>query len=179
MGTVNIGIGHYHQVVFGAAKCLHTLTVQYTLLLNVTRDRRRTDEPDGLDVGIVEQPCRDAADLRALRRLIDIPVAADESIRLAADPGSVRLRDTADVAVLKAAPLGGVAATLAIAKTVMGADDATTLSVYDEMMPMFNIDGHFKPKALAVLSKSFVDMKTLDKEPDMTALINESFLPKK
>ena len=64
----------------------------------------------------VEQPCRDAADLRALRRLVDIPVAADESIRLAADPGSVRLRDTADVAVLKAAPLGGVAATLAIAE---------------------------------------------------------------
>ncbi len=69
-------------------------------------------------------------------------------------------------------------ATLAIAKTVMGSDDATTLSVYDEMMPMFNADGHFKPQALAVLSKSFVDMKTLPTEPDMRKLIDESFLPK-
>ena len=47
------------------------------------------------------------------------------------------------------------------------------------MMPMFNDDGHFKPKATAVLSRSFVDMKTLDKEPDMKALINETFLPAK
>jgi hypothetical protein len=46
-------------------------------------------------------------------------------------------------------------------------------------MPMFNDDGHFKPKALAVLSHSFVDMKTLPTEPDMTKLIDESFLPKK
>ena len=56
---------------------------------------------------------------------------------------------------------------------------AITAEIYDGMMPMFNDDGHFKPKATAVLSRSFVDMKTLDKEPDMTALINESFLPKK
>ncbi len=38
---------------------------------------------------------------------------------------------------------------------------------------MFNDDGHFKPKALAVLSRSFVDMKTLPAEPDMSKLINE------
>ena len=71
------------------------------------------------------------------------------------------------------------AATLAIAKTVMGADEPTSGRIYDEMMPMFNDDGHFKPKALAVLSRSFVDMKTLPEEPDMRKLINESFLPKR
>ena len=71
------------------------------------------------------------------------------------------------------------AKTVEIAKEVMGTDEPTTIAIYDGMMPMFNDDGHFKPKATAVLSRSFVDMKTLDKEPDMTALINESFLPKK
>ena len=51
--------------------------------------------------------------------------------------------------------------------------------VLDAMMPMFNDDGHFKPAALAVLSRSFVDMKTLPSEPDMSKLIDESFLRKK
>jgi ABC-type nitrate/sulfonate/bicarbonate transport system substrate-binding protein len=69
--------------------------------------------------------------------------------------------------------------TVEIAKDVMGTDAKLAGSIYDEMMPMFNNDGHFKPKALAVLSHSFVDMKTLPAEPDMHKLINESFLPKK
>ena len=71
------------------------------------------------------------------------------------------------------------AKTMEIAGEVMGTDPAITAEIYDGMMPMFNDDGHFKPKATAVLSRSFVDMKTLDKEPDMKTLVNESFLPKK
>ena len=71
------------------------------------------------------------------------------------------------------------AKTLEIAGEVMGTDAKITAQIYDEMMPMFNDDGHFKPRATAVLSRSFVDMKTLDKEPDMKTLVNESFLPKK
>ena len=70
------------------------------------------------------------------------------------------------------------AGTVAIAKDVMGTDEPTTASIYDAMMPMFNDDGHFKPKALAVLSRSYVDMKTLPEEPDMRKLIDERFLPK-
>jgi ABC-type nitrate/sulfonate/bicarbonate transport system substrate-binding protein len=66
--------------------------------------------------------------------------------------------------------------TVSIAKDVMGTDAKLAASIYDEMMPMFNDDGHFKPKALAVLSRSFVDMKMLPEEPDMHRLINESFL---
>ena len=68
--------------------------------------------------------------------------------------------------------------TVEIAKDVMGTDAKLAGGIYDEMMPMFNNDGHFKPNALAVLSHSFVDMKTLPAEPDMRKLINESFLPK-
>jgi ABC-type nitrate/sulfonate/bicarbonate transport system substrate-binding protein len=70
------------------------------------------------------------------------------------------------------------AATITIAKAVMGTDEQTAGRIYDEMMPMFNAGGHFKPQALAVLSRSFVDMKTLPREPDMRSLIDESFLPK-
>ena len=71
-----------------------------------------------------------------------------------------------------------MAKTVEIAQDVMGTDAPTAARIYDEMMPMFNADGHFKPKALAVLSRSFVDMKTLPTEPEMRSLINESFLPK-
>jgi NitT/TauT family transport system substrate-binding protein len=71
------------------------------------------------------------------------------------------------------------AKTLEIAQEVMQTDGPTTARIYDAMMPMFNDDGHFKPKALAVLSRSFVEMKTLPAEPDMKKLIDESFLPKK
>jgi NitT/TauT family transport system substrate-binding protein len=69
--------------------------------------------------------------------------------------------------------------TVEIAGEIMGTDAATTAEIYDAMMPMFNDDGHFKPAALAVLSRSFVDMKTLPAEPDVTKLIDESFLPSK
>jgi NitT/TauT family transport system substrate-binding protein len=70
------------------------------------------------------------------------------------------------------------AKTIEIARQVMDTDEPTTARIYDAMMPMFNDDGRFKPKALAVLSRSYVDMKTLPAEPDMLKLINESFLPK-
>jgi hypothetical protein len=50
--------------------------------------------------------------------------------------------------------------------------------IYDELMPMFSDTGKFEPKALAVLSRSFVEMKTLPAEPDMKTLYTEAFLPK-
>jgi NitT/TauT family transport system substrate-binding protein len=67
--------------------------------------------------------------------------------------------------------------TVAIAKEVMGTDEPTTNGIYTELMPMFSDTGRFDPKALAVLRKSFVEMKTLPEEPDMSTLINEAFLP--
>ncbi|HEY7665450.1 MAG TPA: ABC transporter substrate-binding protein [Xanthobacteraceae bacterium] len=68
-------------------------------------------------------------------------------------------------------------ATVAIAGEVMGTDAATTSAIYDELMPMFSDTGRFDPKALAVLRRSFVEMKTLPHEPDMSALYTEAFLP--
>ena len=71
------------------------------------------------------------------------------------------------------------AKSVAIAMQVMGTDEKTTSGIYDELMPMFTDDGHFDPKALAVLSRSFVEMKTLPSEPEMSKLYTEAFLPKK
>jgi ABC-type nitrate/sulfonate/bicarbonate transport system substrate-binding protein len=71
------------------------------------------------------------------------------------------------------------AETVAIAKEVMGTDEATTGGIYDELMPMFSDHGRFNAKALATLSRSFVEMKTLPQEPDMGKLYTEAFLPKK
>ena len=59
----------------------------------------------------------------------------------------------------------------------MGTDAETTGGIYDELMPMFSDTGRFDPKALAVLRKSFVEMKTLPQEPDMSTLYTEAFLP--
>lgn len=66
----------------------------------------------------VEQPCASVEDLAAVRRRVDVPIAADESIRRAADPFRVVELDAADVAVLKVAPLGGVHACLRIAEQI-------------------------------------------------------------
>jgi NitT/TauT family transport system substrate-binding protein len=71
------------------------------------------------------------------------------------------------------------AKSVAIAMQVTGTDEKTTSGIYDELMPMFSNDGRFDPKALAVLSRSFVEMKTLPDQPDMSKLYTEAFLPPK
>src|SRR5580698_5170731 len=63
-----------------------------------------------------EQPCATLDELAALRRRVEVPVAADESIRKAEDPLAVRAAGAADIVMLKAQPLGGVAAALRIAE---------------------------------------------------------------
>ena len=66
----------------------------------------------------LEQPCRTVSELAELRRRVDVPVAADESIRKATDPLHVVRAGAADIAVLKVAPLGGVRAMLDIAAQI-------------------------------------------------------------
>ncbi|WP_033442962.1 o-succinylbenzoate synthase [Saccharothrix sp. NRRL B-16314] len=64
----------------------------------------------------VEQPCRSIEELAAVRRRVDVRIAADESIRRAEDPLRVAVAGAADVAVIKVAPLGGVRRALAVAE---------------------------------------------------------------
>ncbi len=66
----------------------------------------------------MEQPCATVPELAELRRRVDVPIAADESIRKADDPLHVVREGAADIAVLKVAPLGGVAKLLDIAKQI-------------------------------------------------------------
>ncbi len=80
----------------------------------VTAIRALDKAADGLEY--VEQPCASLAELAAVRRRVDVRIAADESIRRAEDPLRVAVAEAADVAVLKCAPLGGVRRALAVAE---------------------------------------------------------------
>ena len=61
----------------------------------------------------VEQPCATIDETLVLRRALDIPIALDESVRF----GDPRAFEAADIVILKAAPLGGVAAALELARS--------------------------------------------------------------
>jgi O-succinylbenzoate synthase len=63
-----------------------------------------------------EQPCATLDELARLRRRVDIPIAADESIRKAEDPLKVRAAGAADIVMVKVQPLGGVRAALRVAE---------------------------------------------------------------
>ena len=69
------------------------------------------------DLEYVEQPCASIEELAELRRRVKylgIPIAADESVRKAADPIAVARAGAADIIVVKAQPLGGVRRALEI-----------------------------------------------------------------
>lgn len=69
------------------------------------------------DLEYIEQPCATVAELAELRtrvHYLDIPVAADESIRKSDDPLAVARSGAADVIVVKAQPLGGAVHALQI-----------------------------------------------------------------
>ncbi|PWB98009.1 o-succinylbenzoate synthase [Homoserinimonas hongtaonis] len=65
------------------------------------------------DLEYVEQPCATVAELAEIRSRVhymDVPIAADESVRKAADPLAVARAGAADLLVIKAQPLGGISA---------------------------------------------------------------------
>ena len=69
------------------------------------------------DLEYVEQPCSSVDELAELHRRIKylgIPIAADESVRKAADPIAVARAGAADIVVVKAQPLGGLRRALRI-----------------------------------------------------------------
>jgi len=50
---------------------------------------------------------------------------------------------------------------------------------YDKAMPMMSRDLRFRPKALEVLARSFVELEILPTAPDMKTLYTEEYLPQK
>lgn len=63
----------------------------------------------------VEQPVPAVHELAKVRRAVNVPIAADESIRRADDPYRVAEQRAADLIVCKVQPLGGVRACLRLA----------------------------------------------------------------
>lgn len=73
------------------------------------------------DLEYAEQPCATTEELAELRRSlarrgVQVPIAADESIRRSGDPERVVALEAADIAVLKVQPLGGVRRCLELAE---------------------------------------------------------------
>ena len=64
----------------------------------------------------VEQPVATLEEMAVLRRSVDVPLAADESVRTADDPLRVAGLEAADVVVLKVQPLGGIRRALDVAE---------------------------------------------------------------
>lgn len=63
-----------------------------------------------------EQPVAGLDEMKELRRRVDVPLAADESVR--SGSSAEALRESVDVVVLKVQPMGGVAASLAFAEAL-------------------------------------------------------------
>jgi ABC-type nitrate/sulfonate/bicarbonate transport system substrate-binding protein len=68
--------------------------------------------------------------------------------------------------------------TIDIAARVSDVPKSVASRNYQELMPIFNPTGRFNPKALDMLSRSFIELGLLPDAPDMSKLYTEAFLPK-
>jgi O-succinylbenzoate synthase len=68
------------------------------------------------DLEYVEQPVGTLAEMAELRKRVEVPLAADESVRTAEDPLRIAGLEAADIVVLKVQPLGGVRRALQVAE---------------------------------------------------------------
>jgi NitT/TauT family transport system substrate-binding protein len=70
--------------------------------------------------------------------------------------------------------------TVTFAQQNLGVSPEVAGRVYDKLLPagFFSRDGRFDLKILKSMSKSFVEMKLLDQESDLSQYVTEQFLPK-
>jgi O-succinylbenzoate synthase len=93
------------------------LRVDANALWNVDEAEHAIHALAPFDLEYVEQPCATVEELVEIRRrtkYMGIQIAADESVRKAADPLAVARAGAADLLVVKAQPLGGVHSALRI-----------------------------------------------------------------
>jgi NitT/TauT family transport system substrate-binding protein len=76
---------------------------------------------------------------------------------------------------------GHKAATVAFDQEALGVRASVAAKVYDELMPsnFFSSDGVIAPQTLAAMSKSFIDLKLLPEEVDLSRFVIDRFLPGK
>lgn len=65
-----------------------------------------------------------------------------------------------------------------VVRTVTGFDQDVEEHEFDTVMPMFSADGRFDKRALGVLARSLVEVGMVEREPDLSKLYTEEFLPK-
>ena len=68
--------------------------------------------------------------------------------------------------------------TVKIESKITNFDEEVMSREYDLVIGMYVKDCRFDAESLATLKSSFVELKLLDKEPDMTKLYTEAYLPK-
>jgi ABC-type nitrate/sulfonate/bicarbonate transport system substrate-binding protein len=73
------------------------------------------------------------------------------------------------------------AETVAFARDTLGVRDSVAAEVYDQLMPsnFFSTDGVIAPPTLAAMSKSFVELKLLPNEENLSRFVTDQFLPAK
>ncbi len=99
------------------------------------------------DLEYVEQPVKTLEEMVELKQRIDVPLAADELVRLRPDPLEVAAMGAADILVVKVQPLGGVARTLDIAAragipVVVSSALETSVEVRYRLAQMAKADGN-------------------------------------
>lgn len=73
------------------------------------------------------------------------------------------------------------AETVVFATEALGVRESVAAKVYDRLMAsnFFSADGVIDPKTLAAMSKSFVELKLLPQQQDLSAYVTDRFLPGK
>ena len=109
----------------------------------------------------VEQPCLTVDELAQVRRSVDVPIAADESIRRAEDPLEVARKEAADVVIIKVAPLGGVRSALRVArKSGLGVVVSSALETSVGLAAAAAVPGIPRAAGLATASLLVADVTT-------------------
>jgi O-succinylbenzoate synthase len=75
----------------------------------------RIERLAGFDLQYVEQPVVTLAEMKELRRRVQVPIAADELVRQSPHPLRVIEEGAADILILKVQPMGGVSRVLDLA----------------------------------------------------------------
>ena len=92
------------------------LRVDANAAWTVDEAQRAIKTLDRYELEYVEQPVATLEEMAVLRRSVDVPLAADESVRTAEDPLRVAGLEAADIVVLKVQPLGGIRRALEVAE---------------------------------------------------------------
>ena len=71
------------------------------------------------------------------------------------------------------------AETVKLLVPVLNLKPGTVGQIYDQLMFKQSTDGHFDPAAMKTMPRAMVELGILDKEPDVSKLYTEAYLPKR